>query len=137
MVWEISFQDPSGQAGLPLYAAAETTDDRILRNGTTLETLDPAHWATYVIPLLDLGGGLYVARFPADAPAASYYREVFFRAGADPDPADGLVGTDYPDPLIWPPVFVRGRGRRAAGVSGRRAVGLRGQRVAGVSGRRA
>ena len=67
-------------------------------NGTTFETITPADWSTYAVPLSEVAAsGLYFGNFPTSLPAANYTTVLYQQVGGSPASTDTLLGVGEVD----------------------------------------
>jgi hypothetical protein len=98
MANEISYTDPTGTAGLNLYAQVWSTTGTVY-NGSSLVAFVAGNWTTYARTMTGAGAGVYLADFPSLS-AGAYNLKVYQRAGGSPASTDQLLGST-PYPMQW------------------------------------
>jgi hypothetical protein len=87
---------PTGSAVYALLISRSSGQYALAAGGRT-EPVDPAHLASYAVPLAEevAGNGRYVGDVPSGLPADSYLIEYYVRIGANPAWSDGpSIGSD-------------------------------------------
>lgn len=80
-------------------------EDGQVWNGSTWESIEADHWASYAVPMASAGGSaIFEAQFPPAITTGQYAITAFAQSGGSPSASDAAIGYFYP--ARWSGAFV-------------------------------